>query len=124
MKTFWFLGLWALFAFSALSGLEPARGGIGENPREEIGEPDAPPDISTEQVAGPFEFPCSIAFLPEGSLLVTERVGRRCRRECGWKLHGAISGKLKLPDQAARSIGCSIGAVANVCQPSTLRMLI
>jgi hypothetical protein len=33
MKTFWSLGLWALFAFSALSGVEPARGGIGENQR-------------------------------------------------------------------------------------------
>jgi glucose/arabinose dehydrogenase len=75
MKTFWFLGLRALFAFSALSGLEPARGGIGENSREEIGEL-PPPDISAEQVAGQFEFPWSIAFLPEGSLLVTERVGR------------------------------------------------
>src|SRR5712672_337069 len=29
----------------------------------------------------------------------------RCRPACGWNLRGAISGNLKLSDQAARSIG-------------------
>src|SRR5438876_6815731 len=76
MKTTWLFGLLALLALSASFPLEPAHAGITENQREEIGEPDAPADISIVQVAGPFEFPWSIAFLPDGSLLVTERVGR------------------------------------------------
>jgi hypothetical protein len=29
----------------------------------------------------------------------------RCRPECGWNWRGVISGKLKVSDQAARSIG-------------------
>jgi len=76
MKTTWLFGLLALLALSASFPLEPAHAGITENQREEIGEPDAPADISIVQVAGPFEFPWSIAFLPDGSMLVTERVGR------------------------------------------------
>jgi opacity protein-like surface antigen len=31
--------------------------------------------------------------------------GTWCRPDCGWNLRGAISGNLKLSDQAARSIG-------------------
>ena len=46
---------------------------------------------------------------------VREVVGIRC---------GAISGNMKVSFQAARSIGRSMGFVASVCQPSTLRMLI
>ena len=42
---------------------------------------------------------------------VADVVGIRC---------GAISGKLRVSDQAARSMGLA----ASVCQPSTLRMLI
>jgi hypothetical protein len=36
-----------------------------------------------------------------------EEVGSyiRCRPECGWNWRGAISGKLRVSDQAARSIG-------------------
>ena len=37
---------------------------------------------------------------------------------------GAFSGNMKVSFQAARSIGFSMGFVASVCQPSTLRMLI
>ena len=46
---------------------------------------------------------------------VASCVGIRC---------DAISGISRIPGQAARSIGGSIGFVARVCQPSTLRMLI
>ena len=35
-----------------------------------------------------------------------------------------ISGTLRVPSQAARSIGWWMGFVVSVCQPSTLRMLI
>ena len=66
----------ALLALFACSPLEPACGGITQNRGEEVGEPDAPTEISIVQIAGPFEFPWSIAFLPDGSTLVTERVGR------------------------------------------------
>jgi glucose/arabinose dehydrogenase len=34
------------------------------------------PDFRVVRVAGPFEDPWSIAFLPEGGMLVTERPGR------------------------------------------------
>ena len=35
-----------------------------------------PAEFEAVQIAGPFEFPWSIAFLPNGSILLTERVGR------------------------------------------------
>ena len=76
MKTTGLFRPLALLALFACSPLEPACGGITLNRGEEIGEPDAPTEISIVQVAGPFEFPWSIAFLPDGSTLVTERVGR------------------------------------------------
>ena len=37
---------------------------------------------------------------------------------------GVISGNMRVSDQAARSIVCSMSFVASVCHPSTLRMLI
>jgi aldose sugar dehydrogenase len=76
MKTACMSGLLTLLALSAPLPLEPVDAGIGGNQREQIGEADARADVSIEEVAGPFEFPWSIAFLPDGSLLVTERVGR------------------------------------------------
>lgn len=42
-----------------------------------------------------------------GETEIFERGDRtdRCRPACGWNLRGAITGNLKLSDQAARSIG-------------------
>ena len=74
MKTTWVFRLLAL-AVSAFFCLEAAHADITQN-LGEIGESDAPTDISLVQVAGPFEFPWSITFLPDASLLVTERAGR------------------------------------------------
>ena len=56
-----------------------------------------------------------VRFILAGSGAVASCVGIRC---------DAISGISRIPGQAARSIGGSIGFVARVCQPSTLRMLI
>ena len=36
----------------------------------------------------------------------------------------AVSERMKVSPQAARSIGWAMGGVGSVCQPSTLRMLI
>src|SRR5688572_32996196 len=35
----------------------------------------AKPDFTVTRIAGPFNFPWSVAFLPEGLMLVTERWG-------------------------------------------------
>ncbi|MEH2506493.1 glucose/arabinose dehydrogenase [Bradyrhizobium sp. AZCC 1578] len=42
----------------------------------ELSAPEVPADFGAVQIAGPFEFPWSIAVLPNGSILLTERVGR------------------------------------------------
>jgi aldose sugar dehydrogenase len=44
--------------------------------RESFGESNEGAEISVARIAGPFEFPWSIGFLPGGSILVTERTGR------------------------------------------------
>jgi glucose/arabinose dehydrogenase len=46
-------------------------GTIEQTPPEEA----AKPDFTVTRVAGPFNFPWSVAFLPEGLMLVTERWG-------------------------------------------------
>jgi DDE domain len=48
----------------------------------------------------------------------------RCRRDLGWNLFGAVSGLMRILDQAARSIGLSASLWVRVCHPSTLRMVI
>src|SRR5512132_191293 len=47
-----------------------------------------------------------------------------CCLECGGKCRDGVSGGLRLTAQAARSMTASVGLVASVCQPSTLRMVI
>ena len=47
-----------------------------------------------------------------------------CCRGSGWNCRDGVSGGLRLPAQAARSMTASVGLVASVCQPSTLRMVI
>jgi glucose/arabinose dehydrogenase len=76
MKTICLSGLLALLSLSAPLPPVPAHATIEGNQPEQIGEADAGADIAIEEVAGPFEFPWSIAFLPNGSLLLTERIGR------------------------------------------------
>jgi YVTN family beta-propeller protein len=51
-------------------------------------------------------------------------VAVRCRRDLCWNLFGAISGRTRIVDQAARSIGLSASFWPKVCHPSTLRMVI
>ena len=86
MKITCLSGLLALLVLSVILPLDPAQARIGGNQREQISEADASVDISIEEVAGPFEFPWSIAFLPDGSLLVTERVGRLQLIQLDWPL--------------------------------------
>jgi len=72
--------------FACLSGLlmllaaalapELARAVVAQNHYEELGDPYVAADVAAEPVAGPFEFPWSLAFLPDGAPLVTERAGR------------------------------------------------
>ena len=50
--------------------------------------------------------------------------GFRCRRNVCWNLLGAVSGWMRILDQAARSIGLSASFWFRVCHPSTLRMVI
>ena len=76
MKTTCLSGLLALLSLSAPLPLVPAHATLEVNQPEQIGEADAGADIAIEEVASPFEFPWSIAFLPNGSLLLTERIGR------------------------------------------------
>lgn len=59
-------------AFALAMSLSPANSEQrGEaDPQEEL------PDFTVQEVAGPFEFPWSLAFLPDGRILITERAGR------------------------------------------------
>ena len=70
----WLLGFLAQLALCVAFPLAPAfaRG----TDQEEIVEPDEPARIAAVRVAGPFAFPWSIGFLPNGSVLLTERPGR------------------------------------------------
>jgi thioredoxin reductase (NADPH) len=47
-----------------------------------------------------------------------------CRRDVCWNLFGAVSGWMRILDQAARSIGLSASFRVRVSHPSTLRMVI
>jgi glucose/arabinose dehydrogenase len=74
MKRIWLLGLLVQLALGACFLLDPASARVTE--RHDIIEPHEPTEFSIVEVAGPFEFPWSIAFLPDNSILVTERPGR------------------------------------------------
>ena len=45
------------------------------------------PSVTAEHIAGPFEVPFSVALLPDGSFLVTERPGRLKRVKLGADSH-------------------------------------
>ena len=47
-----------------------------------------------------------------------------CRRDLCWNLIGAVSSRVRILGQAARSIGLSASFWVSVCHPSTLRMVI
>lgn len=74
MKRIWLLGLLAQLALCASFPLGPASAHITE--QEEIIEPHDTAEFAAVRVAGPFEFPWSIAFLPDSSILLTEQPGR------------------------------------------------
>ena len=48
----------------------------------------------------------------------------RWRRNLCWNLIGAVSSRVRILGQAARSIGVSASFWVSVCHPSTLRMVI
>ena len=75
MKETPLFGLLAVLALFASFPFDAALARITED-HEEIREPDDPADLTAVRVAGPFEFPWSIAFLSDGAMLVTERPGR------------------------------------------------
>jgi len=75
MKETPLFGLLAVLALFASLPFDAALARITED-HEEIREPDDPADLTAVRVAGPFEFPWSIAFLPNGSTLLTEVPGR------------------------------------------------
>ena len=52
------------------------------------------------------------------------RQGGGCCRALCWNLLGAVSGRIRISDQAARSIGVSASFWLSVCHPSTLLMVI
>ena len=71
--------------------------------REEVdGDPAAAPAL-----ANAITMPTHARPPQAGAGLLTPQPRQRrwCRPACGWNLRGAISGNLKLSDQAARSIG-------------------
>ena len=57
-------------------------------------------------------------------LMVLRARENRCRRNSCWNLRGAVSGCIRILDQAARSIGLSASLWVRVCHPSTLRIVI
>jgi Cupin domain len=58
------------------------------------------------------------------TVITPEERARRCRRDVCWNLFGAVSGWMRILDQAARSIGLSASFWVRVSHPSTLRMMI
>ena len=52
------------------------------------------------------------------------RVSGRCRRDLCWNLIGAVSDRMRIRGQAARSIGLSASFWVRLCHPSTLRIVI
>jgi len=47
-----------------------------------------------------------------------------CRRDLCWNLIGAVSSRVRILGQAAKSIGLSASFWFKVCHPSTLRIVI
>lgn len=74
MKRVLLLGLFAQLALYAAFPLAPASAYLTD--KEEIIAPHDSAEFEAVRVAAPFEFPWSIAFLPDGSILLTERPGR------------------------------------------------
>jgi NAD(P)-dependent dehydrogenase (short-subunit alcohol dehydrogenase family) len=67
---------------------------------------------------------CSIPTRARPLSKMASSICPRCRREFGWNLFGVASGRARILDQAARSIGLSASCWVRVCHPSTLRMTI
>ena len=64
-------------------------------------------------------------FLASGLLgLAGSPASARWRRNLCWNLIGAVSSRVRILGQAARSIGVSASFWVSVCHPSTLRMVI
>lgn len=63
----------AAIGFSGLVSFDEALAGLT---RDQPPEPQDGNRLSAVPLAGPFEFPWSIGFLPDGTILVTERPGR------------------------------------------------
>ena len=52
------------------------------------------------------------------------QIDPRCRRDLCWNLIGAVSSRVRILGQAAKSIGLSASFWFRVCHPSTLRIVI
>ena len=65
-------------------------------------------------------FAAPLVFTDETFIVIE---GGCCRDLC-WNLFSAVSGRTRILDQAARSIGSLASLCVNVCHPSTLRMMI
>ena len=60
------------------------------------------------------------------ALLITTVLpaAKGCRRDLCWNLIGAVSDRMRIRGQAARSIGLSASFWVRLCHPSTLRIVI
>jgi len=70
------IAVYGAFVFATFAFSPSAFSAMPEDPHQETDRLGTASEIAVAQVAGPFEFPWSIAFLPDESLLVTERAGR------------------------------------------------